>query len=751
MMYKKYKKIKFLSNLIGKESTVFLVLIFILLFTSGCKQKKKEIDSKSLSFSFNTEFFHPPEKLPNFYLLKGWKKFSGEKDFSLIKKEGIIRFQVYKKQILHFKFSIQKGKRLKKIISPKIRLFLNDNFLTDIILTDDLKSYKIILQDKLLKEGDNFIKFKIVVNSLNKENYKRLKYNPDSYLKLGNFFISPKNGRITQDKISIIKDKTRFQRPNSKIYYYFYGNSAKKILIKTYYKGKSNHKLIMNILYESEKGEKGFIKKIQIHRKENKISIDLSKFNKETIYKLVFDLKGKADQGYIIWKKVILLSKHKKTKQKKDKFVLKSKPNIYYILLDALRYDVVGKKINNISLTPTINSFLKDSYEFKEFYAQSPYTRASVATLFTGLLPETHGVREISSQLPPKLITLQKILKNNGYYTSVIYGTEVLDTNNLIKDFDEKNYIRIFPGVDKIKMRNILNDISTMNKKLLSYKLKKLKNKNPKFVYIHLLPPHEPYNPPPSFKLFIDTSDYNQSNFVNIVNEANYFENIYPKFLDYLHKAYFNNVVYADFLVKRILKIIRLIGDYDDSIIIITADHGEAFFEHNKIGHNSTNYQEMIHIPFVIKLPNQEKKAVCYAKKGIVDILPTILELLGIENPNLFLQGKSFANCFTDNNCMSDKFLYSRTDDFNYNISVIWDKYKYINYFGRDELYNLNKDPKEKYNISLKYPFITGYLRQKSLEIMYKNIKLRNIHNIKILKKNFSKEEKKRLKSLGYL
>jgi hypothetical protein len=656
-----------LSSFCKGKRTIYLIL-FILLFIFSCNRKKENIDSKTLSFNYNTGFFYSPEKMQNYYFQKGWKKLKNKENYLLFEKEGLIRFQIYNKQNLEFRFSIEKGKRLKG--EPIIELLLNKNIVRKISIEDNFIPYRIKFPRELLKTGDNYIIFRISKKSISKSDYHGgLKYNPNAYLKLKNCCLIGEKGKVFMDQVAILKNGHRFQRPNSRIFYYFNGRDTKEIIIKTLYKYKTKKRLLLNIFYESEKGEKGFIKKIIITKKNNTIKLNLTKFKKNIIYKLIFDLKGNYNDGYIIWEKINLILNEKQKIQKRDDNVsLKFKPNIYYILLDALRYDVIGKKENGMELTHSINSFSKHSYVFKNFYTQAPYTRASVATLFTGLLPETHGLRNIDNLFPSSLPNLIKTLKDNGYNTTTIYGTEVLDTNDLIKDFNNRIYIRV--NIPK------QNDTSLMNNKILLYSLKHIKTAKPKFVYIHLLPPHEPYNPGPSFRnLFINTSNYYQNGFVEIVNKANYFGNISSEFLNYLHLGYYNNVVYADFLVKRILRVIKVLGEYDSSIIIITADHGEAFFEHGKIGHNSTNYQEMIHIPFIIKLPKQKIKKICYAKKGIVDIFPTIMQLLNIKYDNLFLQGESFANCFNNQNIKDDAFIYSRTDSMNINNAVIWKNY----------------------------------------------------------------------------
>ncbi len=724
-------------------SLLFILAIIFFLFENCKKIKKEEINPKAMAFSYTSLFFKSPAGFPNFYFQKGWKKENDKDAYLLFKKEGIIRFQVCRKKDLVFKFSLKKEKKLSKIENPKIQIYLNGILFKVFPLKYSENNFELNFLKEKIKSGDNFLKFKLICDNRKRERLEKKEYDPEPYLEIGDYRLKAGNETLRWERISETSKKERVQRTESEVFYYFRGKRVQGLKVHLKLNTLKNHVKIMNIYWEGQNGDKGILKKVKLKNGINVVKLNLKKFRKKILYRLIFTLTDNQKKGDLFWKNVSFLYVSEENLKKKN-LHLKTKPNIYYILLDALRADMVGRKINNIRLTTTIDKFSMKSFSFDNFYTNAPYTRASVATLFTGLLPETHGVRHLQSQLPSKIPTLARVLKHNGYETIAIYGTSVLVKNNLINDFDRKIYIRE-------KLPFDINDTSVMNRKILISSIKELKKDKPKFVYIHILPPHEPYNPSKAFRLFVDTSNYDQNKFVSIIEKINYYENVSSSFLDYLYKGYLNNVVYADFLVSNILRKIKSRGEFDDSLIIITSDHGEAFFEHNKIGHNSTNYQEMIHIPFFIKLPEQKKGNIISSKKSVVDVFPTILELLGIEKNDSFIQGKSFADCLFNGKCSDDEFVYSRTDSSNINVSIIWKNYKYINYFGRDELYDLKKDPKEKKNIAVKYPFITGFLRQESLRKLYKNIKLRKLHKIPVISKKFSKEDLKQLRSLGYL
>ncbi len=721
---------------------LFFFISLTLIFLPSCKKEKtveEKISPNSLSFVYNTGFFHPPAKLPKYFFQKGWL-IGPDNSFLLIHKKGMIRFQVLKKEDLNLKFLIRKGKRLKK--NSYITLLLNNKKIKKIKVPDKFHQLIIPVTKDLEVEGNNYF----VVNVLNDKEFQGKEssedFTPACYLVIKNIAIFKKNNIVPKDAIVSTRSQKIRQYKNSKVYFYFSGGENIRELYLHFYSAGDYSSL--NIYYESSSHVKKILKEnVKIKRGKNEIRLKLPKLRKG-IYRIIVEGSIKAP---LIWNNIKIVRKIKREKADDIKHFFKGKPDVYYIVLDALRFDTIKKRVDKKTLTPAINRFAENAFNFQNFYANAPYTRASVSTLFTGLLPETHGVREKNSQFPDNLLSIQKVFKDNGYYTATLYGTHVLSANNLIEGFDEKVNVREF---EEIKSTD---NTSWMNKRILKNSLRRLSGKKPKFVYIHLLPPHEPYNPPMMFrKIFIDTSDYYQKEIVNLIENINLYENISPRFRKYLYRAYLNNVYYSDFLVQYILRTLKVLGEYDSSIIIITADHGEAFFEHHKVGHNKTNYEEMSHIPFIVKLPYQKKAKKIYVKKSLVDFFPTIIELLNLKvSKNIMIQGKSFAKCFYNQKCNDDLFIYSRTDSENLNNSIIWKNYKYINDFGYDELYNLKKDPHERNNIANEHPFLTGFLRQKCLNQVYKNISLRKKLKVSIVKKKFSKEDIEKLKSLGYL
>jgi arylsulfatase A-like enzyme len=152
----------------------------------------------------------------------------------------------------------------------------------------------------------------------------------------------------------------------------------------------------------------------------------------------------------------------------------------------------------------------------------------------------------------------------------------------------------------------------------------------------------------------------------------------------------------------------------DETVVIVTADHGEALFEHRYIGHNTQVYEESIRVPLIIRFPGTAPRRVGSVVE-LLDIAPTVLELMGLEShPALRnMEGRSLVPLFKDGGAPK-RLAFSRTVWVKPRYSVRDSRYKLIwdSRTGREELYDLQVDPEEKNNRLVEDPLVAGYLRQ---------------------------------------
>jgi len=275
--------------------------------------------------------------------------------------------------------------------------------------------------------------------------------------------------------------------------------------------------------------------------------------------------------------------------------------NLIIITIDTLRADRVSLYDSSHVKTPSVDSIGKDGIFFKYAFANVPVTLPSHTGIMTGLYPPSHGVRDNSGYIVnKKLLTLAEYLKKYDYKTGAFIGAFPLDSRfGLDQGFDvyDDNY--------GTKNPNDIFFVERKAEKVIDLAIKWIGKRDKKwFSWIHLFDPHQPYNPPEPFK----------SKFKN--------------------DLYSGEVAYVDSQLKRLFNYLKKTGKYKNTIIIITADHGEGLGEHGEKTHAYFAYNSTIHIPLIIKYPGEKfrgKEIKDYVTH--VDIFPTVCEILGLKIP----------------------------------------------------------------------------------------------------------------------
>lgn len=385
----------------------------------------------------------------------------------------------------------------------------------------------------------------------------------------------------------------------------------------------------------------------------------------------------------------------------------KGRPNIIIILIDALRSDHLSPYGYQAESSPAINQLASQGVLFTKMTAQSSWTRPSVASIFTSLGPSLHGVYDDSHRLGNEKLTLAEKLKKNGYNCAAFLGNnrEISKANNFDQGFD---YFEEFKEKERLVQQLVIPHIligvlnkfgvikaginidttvnaADMNNKFLPW-LKDHANE-PFFAYLHFMEPHGPYHS-------------HSGKFFDIQPRPS------PPNRDLLLMRYDREISYLDKHLGQIFKALRDLDIDGNTILIFIADHGEEFLDHGDWSHGKTLYQEVINVPFIIKIPGIGHRTISTPVQHI-DIFPTILDL--IENPiPATLMGKSLVPLFKEGKKFLSRPIYSelgpigqthmyalRQDDLKLIFSAkylskpVWEK----------ELYDLARDPDETINI----------------------------------------------------
>lgn len=268
-------------------------------------------------------------------------------------------------------------------------------------------------------------------------------------------------------------------------------------------------------------------------------------------------------------------------------------PNIILVSIDTLRADHLGCFGYDRNTSPNIDKFAGENYLFTNHIVTMAATLPSHASIFTGLYPVSHGVMKNGRRLSGRLITLAEILKEKGYHTAGIISAWTLNSETGISQgFDEylDNEGKQTPASALLKRAapwiNGHRDDSF-------------------FLFLHLFDPHEPYSPPSDFRRW---------------GEAQ---------ID----LYDGEIYYADHVLGKIFDELKKAGLYDESLIIVTSDHGESLGRDNYFGHYRNLYDSELHVPLIVHLPESAKttpRRMDY-QTSAVDILPTILKILRLD------------------------------------------------------------------------------------------------------------------------
>ena len=429
--------------------------------------------------------------------------------------------------------------------------------------------------------------------------------------------------------------------------------------------------------------------------------------------------------------------------------------NIIIISIDTLRADHLGTYGYDRNTSPTIDSIAKEGIVFENTFAVVGETWPSLTSTLTSLYPVSTNVRTNGQILNDSFITLPEILKEHNY-SSMAFLSNFCKAGNY--GFDNKSC-----GRD-----------GKITKDTLKWLDKNYDNKF--FLWVHYLKPHQPYNPPEKYaSLFVDsnyTGNYtaDEPTFGFITKNR---INLTDSDLNYIISLYDGDIRYADDQVKEVYQKLETLGLLDNSIIIITSDHGEDLYQHNYFFlHSCSIYDSSLHIPLIIRLP--DKSVINKRVENVVsnvDIAPTLLELANISPPPFFEGTSLVPLIFSSDNSWEDIALSERGRNIQVSIqSIRTPKWRYVynpknlhpicmrnntggvtgkHYYPieEEELYNIAQDPDETTNVVSQYPEVASSLREELLR-RYKPNKLLNETGAPIEADEETKEE---LRALGYV
>jgi len=335
---------------------------------------------------------------------------------------------------------------------------------------------------------------------------------------------------------------------------------------------------------------------------------------------------------------------------------LAERPNVLLIMVDTLRWDYLGSyDSEKADLTPVMDALADDSVLFERFYTAASWTRASTASLFSSMPPSSHDTALKVAVLPDAVDTVAEVLQGQGYVTGALPNNiNVTRSFNFQQGFDWFEYQApdyLFGATESASQLSMYNVVRKVKEKL-SGKTKvvtdfyqpadvvlgrakdfvRSQQEKRWFLFAHLMEPHDPYFEQP----------YNGVGFARAETP-----NPDPEQVDYLKKVYAGEVQKLDEEIGVFIDWLKESGTYDDTVIVLTSDHGEEFFEHGGWWHGTTLYDEQIRVPLIVKLPNQEHAGARVPwQVRQLDVAPSLAVLAGASTPDQWQGSDLFDEAF---------------------------------------------------------------------------------------------------------
>jgi arylsulfatase A-like enzyme len=396
-----------------------------------------------------------------------------------------------------------------------------------------------------------------------------------------------------------------------------------------------------------------------------------------------------------------------------------TRPDIILVTIDALRADHVSGYGYARLTSPLIDAFSRGAIVFTDAIAQAPYTKASVASLMTGLYPSAHKTVTASvpfpetmtghltslpittDVLPASVRTLAEAFHSGGYRTLGFTANPFLiDAFGFARGFDTFEF---FPGPDFADADHVVDEtlehVNTIDDR-------------PMFLWVHLMEPHSPYTPPEWAKGTFPLGGAPEP-IASAVPIPEWLLPGSPRDLRPYVASYDEKITAADVAVDRLLRQLHDVRGADNTVTVLTSDHGEQFLDHGGWEHSTTLYEELIRVPLVIKAPHLSPRIV-KAQVQLIDLFPTLLEYAAIAAPDA-TPGHSLSAAL--NGVDERRPAYSEIAGAHYAIRA--DGWKLIvSADGSRRLFDLGGDPHEEHDVAARQT-----ARADSLErLLYRNL-----------------------------
>ncbi len=321
--------------------------------------------------------------------------------------------------------------------------------------------------------------------------------------------------------------------------------------------------------------------------------------------------------------------------------------NVVLISIDTLRADHLSCYGYGRRTTPNIDRLAHEGTLVTQAYASSSWTVPSHMTMLTGLPPSRHGVDRPGRSLASDHVTLAERLRGAGYQTAAFVSGPTLhrafgfdhgfDTYDNTMAFVRRDFVGGDPTMPSEQAQRRAHQavtgprVQAAVERWLDHDARP-----PFFLFVHLWDPHYDYIPPPPYDTRFDPDYHGDFDFSDVPFNPRINAHMPERERQHLVALYDGEIAATDAVVGALCDALKRHGWLADTLLVVSADHGEEFFDHGHKGHMRTLFEEMIHVPLVIRFPGRvpagRRLDAVFAS---IHLMPTILGLLGLPAPPL--------------------------------------------------------------------------------------------------------------------
>ncbi len=394
-------------------------------------------------------------------------------------------------------------------------------------------------------------------------------------------------------------------------------------------------------------------------------------------------------------------------------------PNLVLVVVDTLRADHLGAWGHVRDTSPHLDALAREGVRFERAYATAPWTKPSVASILTGLAPSAHGVERMAARLPDEGDTLAEMLGRAGYARgATVSHTLITGLYNFAQGF-ELFVAKDARGHDHVSSPSVTESALAMVDRLRA-------QDRPFFLFVHYFDPHYAYKRHPEYG-FTPERAGRLSGGESLAAMRRLDPPLNAAETRFLRDAYDEEIRFTDAAIGALLDGLAQRGLDEDTVVAVTADHGEEFYEHAWLGHARTLYEEVLHVPLVLRLARGEAAGTVVGEPvSLVDLAPTLIDALGFDASDLDLPGRSLlplvrgealaapVPVFAEVDYMAERdsaLFPTRRSGYMRALIVGHEKLIHDRHTDTYELYDLAADPRERNDLAALRPERVAALR----------------------------------------